>query len=471
MGVVVVEAQKLGDFIQSTPLINALIAEFGESELTFLVKENAVKEALKLYFPTLHSALFSFEDPINYFKFKKPSLLINLSISPQVLALAELLEPKEIRGPRKDKGVTFFPVGHKIALATMSVNRRLDRLNLVDIWRCLSPLSLPTLPKPHVKELPPHLAEKLTDDPTLPWICFQMGAQNHLRRWSAENHALLASQLAQLFPFKPILLGTRQEKALALKFQEFFFQNTPQTSTSVKPAIITGETNLEELAAIISKSALLVASDTGVAHLGASLGIPQLSVFMGPAFCHETGPYNPRAYVIQGMSPWDPCVENKGCQRPSCLAEPKAKHALPLALLAMGKTYTGGEDFPQTIETWTTHLGKQGFSLRPTTPKPALLDLEKKAALIIRESVCELLGQSVKPNDSRVSSRDSLELKDELKLYTREENFDSKHFHEDIAKKILQSLTFIAQKGTNTQEEKKLFLDKAQSLLFSTELF
>jgi heptosyltransferase-1 len=63
-------------------------------------------------------------------------------------------------------------------------------------------------------------------------------------------------------------------------------------------AILAPPTDLHELAALLSRAALMIANDTGPLHLAAALGTPSLGLF-GPTRAARNGPYGPRCRGLQ----------------------------------------------------------------------------------------------------------------------------------------------------------------------------
>ena len=103
--------------------------------------------------------------------------------------------------------------------------------------------------------------------------------------WSSKNWpALFFEQLIiSLAPkFKIILCGGQSEVATGQKIME-------KVSLPVINAI--GQTKLLEMAALIEKSLLVIAGDTGPLHMAGALGIPTIGLF---------GPTNPEVYAPQG---------------------------------------------------------------------------------------------------------------------------------------------------------------------------
>jgi hypothetical protein len=309
--------------------------------------------------------------------------------------LAGNLRPAEILGPRPEGEGVWVPPAQRLALAAMALDRRMGRLNLVDVWRALLPGSPAGLARPPVP--PTASAAALEALATadggkgLPVAFFHPGARAALRRWPPERHALLAAALRRRKPFTAAVLGSRRERALALKFLDVYAREAP----GAPAADLTGKTGLADLWALLADAGLLVSSDTGVMHMGASLGAPQLAVFAGPAYAHETGPYSDGALVLQGLAPCGPCADGKGCSRPACRALPPFEAALPLAAGLLEGSAEGGAGSrggpghppppPGPWQSWRTRTGGRGASLVPCGPFPAPLDGSALAGLLFRE--------------------------------------------------------------------------------------
>jgi hypothetical protein len=426
---------KLGDFIQASALIRGVMDANPGAELQVLAVEPGVLEAQRLLFPEAEGALLGKGALEAGGAGREPpergaaeatgvprgaDLLVNLSVDPRAVAFAGMLAPKEILGPRPEGGAVAVPPAQKLALAAMALDRRLGRLNLVDVWRALAPGSPAGLCKPPGAAVPGEAAAGLLEKAGgLPLAFFHPGAAAALRRWPAEAHAMLAAALFKTGPFMAVVLGSRRERALALKFLAAYGREAPGAPAED----LTGQTGLGDLWALLGKAALLVSSDTGVMHVGASAGAPQLAVFAGPAYAHETGPYSGGALVLQGLAPCGPCVEGKGCGRPGCRALPAWEAALPLAAaLLAGETPAAagsgaagreaardsGKPAPPPLmawESWETRVGPEGASLEPRGPYPAALDGRSLAALLFREGARALLGLRGRPGKGETCGR------------------------------------------------------------------
>lgn len=103
------------------------------------------------------------------------------------------------------------------------------------------------------------------------YVCLHPGASTPLRRWAPEGFAAAADALAGR-GLAVVLTGGADERGL-----------TAAVARAMRaPALdLAGQTGLGALAALLSGAALLLSNDTGVAHLGAALGLPSVVVFAG----------------------------------------------------------------------------------------------------------------------------------------------------------------------------------------------
>jgi hypothetical protein len=125
---------------------------------------------------------------------------------------------------------------------------------------------------------------------------------------------------------------------------------------------------------------------------------------MGPAFGHETGPYNENSRVLQGLAPCGPCAENRSCDGKRCLAVPPPEEALPLALAALGEKPE--EPAPARDESRGRILSHKSeirgglMNLRPSDPRPEPLDNESLSAMVIKEGIRKALYADGRPGDA-----------------------------------------------------------------------
>ncbi len=378
--VLIIQMAKLGDFIQSTPLLANARRHFPGAEIVLAGEQPAVLEAAALS-PLVDEVLALSETgppPAGPFE-----AVFTLNSHPRALALADGLRAKRRYGPRLEGGQTRFTPAQNFIMALMRTGRRdLGRFNLVDVWTSLCPGA-----RPEALLWPGSGASPALNEAVGLKIGLQLGSKNHLRRWPVEHFADLAGQLAGEEPVTPILLGSEPEKALGARFEKLF----------PGPALnLMGRTSLEELAAALAGLDLLVTADTGTMHLAAAVGTPVLALFFGPAFGPETGPYGADHLIYQAQAGCAPCRENAECRRRQCREMPLPAIAAQAARLRLGRA----EDLPPLPSghrIWRTARDGFGQSLL-ALGRPELTGREA-LALIAAEAGRPLLrpGEAAEP--------------------------------------------------------------------------
>jgi heptosyltransferase-2 len=114
-------------------------------------------------------------------------------------------------------------------------------------------------------------------------VAFVTGSTNsHAKRWQTEKFALLNDFLQNKLDSNVILIGAKNELVIS---------NEVVQKSELKPINLTGKTTIAEVTAILSVCDLLVANDTGPAHISAALGTKTLVIF-GPTNPKTTQPWN-----------------------------------------------------------------------------------------------------------------------------------------------------------------------------------
>jgi len=130
-------------------------------------------------------------------------------------------------------------------------------------------------------------------------VAINPGAGRADKRWPVAHFRALADRLAQEPHVKILLLWGPDEVHMARQIRDGLQAR----------AILAPPTDLHELAALLRRSALMVANDTGPLHLAAALGTASVGLF-GPTSAARNGPYGPRGRGLQspdgtmaGLSP------------------------------------------------------------------------------------------------------------------------------------------------------------------------
>lgn len=413
---VVVQLARLGDFLQTTPLLACLRRAYPEDRLALAVTPAQAPLARHC---ELADELMVLD----------PATLLALSDQdngPAVVrraVLGDLLEPLWRAQPAEVINLNLsklsalvaagWPGGHRVGwrlspqgklkgepwsgfVTAMVADRRLTRLHLSDILA-----SYVDPPRPaarrlvyRVREVERLEAERLAPPGEGPVVVLQLGANNDLRRWPVASFAALASGLLSLGA-RVALVGSTAERPLAQRLQE------AMGPAGEAVADLLGRTSLEDLAALLSLADLVVSNDTGTLHLATAVGARTLSLFMGPAQAHETGPYAVGHLVLQARDDCGPCWE----ESPSCKGQAPCRRLIePSAVLRAVEALLGGRDapgvaagldLPVTVEALAAAPDDFGLHYRLLRPRP--LTSADALALALREAGRVLLRSAYRP--------------------------------------------------------------------------
>ena len=109
--------------------------------------------------------------------------------------------------------------------------------------------------------------------------------------WNGERYALLANQLALRHGAGILFLGTQGDRPLV-----------EQTMLDLGASAIdlSGQLDLQVVAAVLARCDLLVGGDTPLLHIAAAVGTPAVGLF-GPTDGRRRGPYGSDHRIIQGV--------------------------------------------------------------------------------------------------------------------------------------------------------------------------
>jgi heptosyltransferase-2 len=131
-------------------------------------------------------------------------------------------------------------------------------------------------------------------------VCIAPGATWLTKRWPADRFAAAAREVA-FRGWTPVLIGSPDETSLCREVAEQSGETTLD---------LAGSTSIPELVALIERSSLLVANDSGPAHIAAAVGTPVVQIF-GPTV-PELG-YT--AFGVPSRVVEHPALECRPCHR------------------------------------------------------------------------------------------------------------------------------------------------------------
>lgn len=139
-----------------------------------------------------------------------------------------------------------------------------------------------------------------------PYIVLSPGASSSVRQWSPSRYSEIAKLLYQRFAIRTLVVGARCDLAIGANIVEL---------TGDSCLSLVGRTNLIQLASVLSHASLVIANDSGPAHLAAGLAAPTLIVSACPLTCKReiasspfrVRPVGPFVRVLQPKLPSGGC--------------------------------------------------------------------------------------------------------------------------------------------------------------------
>ena len=302
-----IQLERLGDLIQTTPLLQEFHSAYPETEIhLLLLKEN--KEAV-----TGFSAVDRFHSIqtkrvgklntqiatqrgqrsddgqaiINELELPHFDSLINLTHGALGCWLAERIPARKKEGGLiTDAGDWLWQGEWHAYLLAMLDFREHNQFNLVDLYRAAGPAGPPKAgARPYVAR-----ARKLPFTlPTGRLVALNPGASRANRRWPEKSYADLAMHL-QAQGFTPLLVGAPADAAVC------------QTVLSHLPNMIDnlcGQTSIAEMATLLECCELLISNDTGAVHIASAVGTRCIGIYGASAWFRETAPWGTGHLVVQ----------------------------------------------------------------------------------------------------------------------------------------------------------------------------
>lgn len=133
-----------------------------------------------------------------------------------------------------------------------------------------------------------------------PYAVLHVGANWDLKRWPEMNFARLIDEIESVIKVKVIIPGSKKDKKAAKRISDH---------CKVKPILLTGQTNLKQLAALMERAQFVVSADSGPMHIASSVGTKTISLF---------GPTKPEMTGVRGHGENITLQKDVGCNRSPC---------------------------------------------------------------------------------------------------------------------------------------------------------
>ncbi|MCL6621124.1 MAG: glycosyltransferase family 9 protein [Syntrophobacterales bacterium] len=390
--VLVLQLARLGDLVQTWPLVRRLKAAWPGARLELVCEAGLVSlsdlgpplagvhglEVGRLAALARHNpaaAARRLRERLQDLRRLRPEVLVNLNLSRLSLLLthgvgAPALGYQPLAGGREFGRPPWLAYVFALAHA-----RRLNRLHLSDVFRHLAPTA-PEEPFPGAT--PGRAGGELR-------VGLVPGTRHPKRTWPPAAFARLICLVADRTAARFLLFGTGAERPLG----EAIFRELPGR---LRDRVLNrlGATGLAELAGELQGLSLLISGDTGTLHLAAALGVPCLGLYFGPAQAAETGPYGEGHLVLQAEPPCHPCREGDPCADPVCLRLLTPERVARVAAARLRGEPLHQEPLPPEVRLYDTGRDLLGACLNPLGGRPP--ELPDLVGLAYRHLGARLLG-------------------------------------------------------------------------------
>jgi ADP-heptose:LPS heptosyltransferase len=315
----ILQLARLGDAIQSLPVITSLHTHFPEQQLDLLCAAPLVP--LGQLFPGIHGvypwegekwhSFSAMSNPdgeqqleaagryLTDLAFPDYSLAYNLNNHPRSILASHVLSERVIgagyQGPLNPSCPPWVGYLQKVAR-----ERGNNRIHLADAFCGLSgvkpPVVVPTI-QACDSGLPSDLVQ-IANDSSLVRIGIVLGAGDVDRRVPLATWRRLIEACVHHLPHcLCVLIGGAGEREAALALEDQF---SPLYLSRILNCV--GRTTLPQLAQVFNRCQWVIGSDTGPLHLGVACGARAIGWYFSRARVHETGPYGVGHYVWQHRS-------------------------------------------------------------------------------------------------------------------------------------------------------------------------
>lgn len=355
--VLIINVTRMGDLIQTGPLLSRLREEWLDVAIDLVVDRSfaptaalltGLRQVISCDFTrllddcrtqskslvTLMQEMTAWAAPLREAGYDR---IVNLTFNRQTGLLASYIGAPELRG------ITAGPDGSPSVqnpwlsyFTDLHRHRCLNRFNLVDLYAmggsgpgAFSPLSV-TVPADGRAWADVFLRSQ--GQIARRWIAVQAGASDIMKAWRPEYFGRTMARLSLHSDVGFVMIGTAAE-ADSIELAK----STYRASGGAAPILdASGQTTLHQLVGLLSRCQLLLTNDTGPMHLAVGVGTPVIDLSVGHVDHHETGPYGPGHWVIQPDLACSPCGFDQICAHHACKDRLLPEEVASLCLHAIG---------------------------------------------------------------------------------------------------------------------------------------
>ncbi len=366
--VFIIQMTRMGDIIQTLPLLKRLHEVHPDVQITFLCVSE-FSEIIR-YSPLIHryikitaSEAYSLKNSdakktvmnkilSHPFIKERYDLVINLTHDSESGYISGFIKSGNKAGlVCEEEPAGYIPDSWGRYLFSVVRNRLENSFNLVDIH-----IGMGKIPhKPVDNYLTVHERAfqnvqawlgKIADIQRHPLVIFHLGASKAHRVWPVDFFVRLGIMLVREASAVIILTGRgNQEKLSASKFLKLWREAKQSVSFIIDTV---DKLDVHHLTALISRASLLISGDTGPIHIAAATGTKTIGIYLATAYPGETAPYGRNHVVISPNMHCYPClkVPEMGACNMECINQIKPEYVFSIAEEILEKDYSNISKVP-----------------------------------------------------------------------------------------------------------------------------
>jgi ADP-heptose:LPS heptosyltransferase len=400
--VLVLQLCRLGDLLQTTPLLRGLRRAAPGGFVSLVVADGFADVPIpasladeRVVFPQQALARRLAEQPESWPEAARSiaefvdrwapgtfDVCLNLTHTALAGLLARLVPARRTIGRVAADDRTDIVLGPWLQyLWASQAMRRLSSLNLVDVYAWAAGVAGDRRPPDLVvtdrarARASAWLAQR--PDPTRPLMAVQLGSSEERRRWPPELFAAAMDRLPLEWG-DVVLVGTAAERPLADRARAVLRRDVLD---------LLGHTSLEDLGAVLERCSLLLTNDTGTMHVASAVGTRVVCLSSGPAFVHETGPYGAGHLWVEPLDACFPCAAETTCHHFACRLAYTPEDVAAVVGFALGRMPAPGLAGAQILSGTFGQDGEVRYvpiDHRATAPRERL---RRALSLVWRESL------------------------------------------------------------------------------------
>lgn len=324
--ILIINLARLGDIIQTIPMIEGLNKKYPGCRVFMLVNSTFIDvckiipglyRAVSLDFSLIHNHIFSnsssVENGYEFFKQVFDDLRTNrfdkiINITPHDIGVITTFlsgDEKAFWSNVNDWSKYYFNITKNWNTLTLNVVDMFKRIAGVSRQECFRTIKLDYGSISY--------ADNLLRDYGLTNGCYliglQPGASTVDKKWPLDYFTELANRIIKGLNAKIILFGGKGDICDGAVIEDKFKKNVIN---------MIGKTDMLQLCALMSRTDILITNDTGPMHIAAFTGTKVISINMGKEICETTGPYGKGNISLQPKIDCYPCSKPLLCSKGIC---------------------------------------------------------------------------------------------------------------------------------------------------------